>query len=81
MQALKEQSAEPALLPCPFCGSNNLRIDELMFSGDDGEHPGVECLNCDASNRVEFWNKRINWRNEPTDEEIEAKRMRLDEPT
>lgn len=46
------------LLPCPFCGSERLRIDPMVFCDDEGEHPGVECLDCDALNRLEDWNRR-----------------------
>jgi len=45
-------------LPCPFCGSERLRVGEFMFADDDGEKPGIECLDCDCSNRAEFWNMR-----------------------
>lgn len=45
------------MLPCPFCGSTNIR-EEIMYWDDDGENPGVECLNCDAVARPEYWNKR-----------------------
>lgn len=47
-----------SLLPCPFCGSANLRTGYSMFLDDAGEYPGVECLDCDASNRLAHWNKR-----------------------
>lgn len=47
------------LRPCPFCGSHNLRVDMIFFD-DDGEHEGVECLDCDASNRIENWNTRAD---------------------
>ena len=45
------------LYPCPFCGSKRLRIDAMYFD-DDGEHDGVECLDCDGMNRLEAWNRR-----------------------
>ncbi len=45
------------LMPCPFCGSSNIRLDTMYFD-DDGEHPGVECLDCDGSNRLTNWNTR-----------------------
>lgn len=50
--------AELALLPCPFCGSTNLRCCDIMYADDDGEHPGVECLDCDAASRLSKWNCR-----------------------
>lgn len=46
------------LLPCPHCGSTEIRTDPIMFSDDDGEHAGVECMNCDAIARSERWNQR-----------------------
>jgi len=46
------------LLPCPYCGSTDIRTDPIMFSDDDGEHAGVECMNCDAIARHERWNQR-----------------------
>lgn len=46
------------MLPCPFCGSSDIHQSEMMFADDDGEHPGAECLKCDASNRLENWNNR-----------------------
>jgi hypothetical protein len=47
------------LKPCPFCGANseNLRIDTMYFD-EEGEQIGVECLQCDALARVEWWNER-----------------------
>lgn len=51
-----ETDFEP--LPCPFCGSSNVRVSENAFWDDDGEHDGVECLDCDALNRLEYWNMR-----------------------
>ena len=45
------------LLPCPFCGSDNLRID-IMYWDDEGDNPGIECMNCDAIARPENWNNR-----------------------
>ena len=47
-----------ALKPCPFCGSTDLRADDLMYWDDDGERPGVECVECDATARAEWWNQR-----------------------
>lgn len=51
------------LLPCPFCGSTNLRTEDMYFD-DDGEHPGVECVDCDAIARADRWNQRpvCEWR-------------------
>lgn len=46
------------LLPCPHCGSTDIRTDPIMFSDDEGEHAGVECMNCDAIARHERWNQR-----------------------
>lgn len=45
------------LLPCPFCRSTNLRRSEMYFD-DDGEHEGIECLDCDTSAREDRWNQR-----------------------
>jgi len=45
------------LKPCPFCGSTNLRTG-FIYSDDDGETEGVECMNCDAIARTERWNDR-----------------------
>lgn len=55
---MKTELETVVMLPCPFCGSSNIRECEMMFLDDDGEHPGVECLDCDASNRQEYWNMR-----------------------
>ena len=46
--------------PCPFCGSADLRKIDVTLSGDDGEIDiwMIECLNCDATARVEYWNER-----------------------
>lgn len=49
---------KPNLLPCPHCGSTDIRTDPIMFSDDDGEHAGVECMDCDAIARYERWNQR-----------------------
>lgn len=51
---------ENDLLPCPFCGSENVRLEKHVYAGDDGERDGVECLECDALNSVENWNKRAD---------------------
>lgn len=45
------------LLPYPFCGGQNIRID-LMYCDDDGEHEGAECMDCDATARADHWNNR-----------------------
>lgn len=45
------------LLPCPFCRSTNLRRAEMYYD-DDGEHEGIECLDCDTSAREDRWNQR-----------------------
>jgi len=50
------------LLPCPFCGSNDVRHEKNIYCDDDGEHDGVECLRCDGMNRLDYWNRRA-----PTD--------------
>ena len=34
---------ETELLPCPFCGGDNLRVDVGLFEFVDGE---VTCLDC-----------------------------------
>jgi len=47
------------LLPCPFCGSIDLRVSD-SFCDDDGEHLGVECMSCDGMNRLKFWNNRAS---------------------
>lgn len=55
---MSEEEAEyVALLPCPFCGSHNLRVDMMLFD-DEGERDAVECLECDAMNSAEMWNRR-----------------------
>ena len=46
------------LLPCPFCGSTHIRTSDAMYFDDDGEHPGTECLDCDALARADKWNQR-----------------------
>lgn len=48
------------LKPCPFCGSRNIRSGEKMYWDDDGELPGVECLDCDSLARLDWWNRRID---------------------
>ena len=35
-----------------------MRIVTNMYADDDGEHDGVECIDCDASNRLKHWNNR-----------------------
>jgi Lar family restriction alleviation protein len=34
------------LLPCPFCGSANVTLEELVYCRD--EFPGVTCDDCEA---------------------------------
>jgi formate dehydrogenase maturation protein FdhE len=48
---------EARLKPCPFCGSTDVRKD-IMYWDDEKENPGIECLECDAVARPEWWNKR-----------------------
>ena len=53
------------LLPCPFCGSTNLRYDGYWCYKFDGYY--VRCLECDASATPKgtknaarnAWNKRM----------------------
>ena len=53
------------LLPCPFCGSTNLRYDGYWCIDFDGFY--VRCLKCDSSGTPKgtksaaknAWNKRI----------------------
>ena len=52
------QQPKQKLLSCPFCGGDNVRIVTNMYADDDGEHDGVECINCDASNQLQHWNNR-----------------------
>jgi len=51
-------SITQALKPCPFCGSTDLRADDLMYWDDDGERLGVTCMECNAMTRKEWWNQR-----------------------
>mgnify|MGYP003626791432 CR=1 FL=1 len=52
---------EQDLLPCAFCGSENIRTLDILIASDDGEEEveAVECLECDAQARLERWNNRI----------------------
>lgn len=46
---------------CPFCGSHNLREDNVMLCTDEGEEDilVIECLDCDAQARADRWNDRV----------------------
>ena len=63
------------LKPCPFCLSENLRTVDMLLATDDGEEEidVIECLDCDAQARIEFWNKRPEetgpkWQEQITDD-------------
>jgi hypothetical protein len=56
---------ENGLLPCPFCGGTNIRTSDTMYFDDDGEHPGAECIDCDALARADRWNQRAGRHHEP----------------
>jgi hypothetical protein len=47
------------LKPCAFCGSERLRVGDI-FCDDDGDCPGVECLDCSAVARTEDWQRRAD---------------------
>jgi len=52
------------LLPCPFCGGNNLEIDGAAIYDDDESYTEwVVCIDCDicgpvSKNAKRTWNKR-----------------------
>jgi Lar family restriction alleviation protein len=54
---------QPELLPCPFCGSNNLSLDNLT----DVDDWCVECEDCQIQQIANYtrdeairrWNKRV----------------------
>ena len=56
------------LKPCPFCGSTNLRIEQLILDRvvGDGAY-WVRCLGCDIeapsriseTKAIEYWNTRV----------------------
>jgi hypothetical protein len=48
-----EAIPEP-LLPCPLCGSTDLRKVELWIGAKLSD--GVECDACDMQARLSFWN-------------------------
>ena len=48
------------LKPCPFCGCDHLREVDALIADDNGDHEElmIECMNCDAQAKAEFWNQR-----------------------
>ena len=53
---LTSQKGETALLPCPFCGSTDLRREE--WEGDHGAVYAIECRSCWGAAPLECWNRR-----------------------
>lgn len=53
-------------LPCPFCGSVDLRELDVWITKDDGEYDvlAVECNQCSAQTPAIFWNERHEARND-----------------
>lgn len=49
--------AQPHLLCCPFCGSDNL-VDGIWWLDEQGEIDAVECATCYAGAPVNSWNNR-----------------------
>jgi len=42
--------------PCPFCGSQLLRVTEWW--SDDGEFDAISCSHCEAEAPAKTWNNR-----------------------
>ncbi len=64
-----------SLLPCPFCGSTNLELDNL----GDGDDWFVNCLDCEVqqiaryapTEAVERWNRRTQPASRPSERDRE----------
>ena len=50
-------STPNALLPCPFCGSNDVS-KSTGSTADEKPWHYIECSNCAACAELEFWNTR-----------------------
>lgn len=50
---------EVNLLPCPFCGSNDIS-KSMGKTGDGKPWHYIECSNCASCAEVEFWNTRTS---------------------
>jgi predicted Fe-S protein YdhL (DUF1289 family) len=47
-------------LPCPFCGSSEVREIDAWLDTENGEEQAIliECRLCDAQARKNWWNQR-----------------------
>lgn len=59
---MKTATQAPQLIPCPFCGSANLRVYQNAPASDMRAWPHVACLNCGTGQTtIEKWNTRAGY--------------------